>query len=146
MSEDSFPKLIKRRVSQIRLRVSTSLHDDSYFDNLFHAKSPYVESVMLKCGTFEGHDNVIKWKHFPHYWPFVQELSGQRGIPLTKASDAELLYFFYLRLNKRLSKHSWRRWFETTLRSLWRHFNAYASWYLMKYCLLLMLVMRFSNV
>ena len=30
------------------------------------------------------HDDVIKWKHFPCYWPF------ERGIPLTKASDAEL--------------------------------------------------------
>ena len=30
------------------------------------------------------HDDVIKWKHFPRYWPFV------RGIHHTKASDAEL--------------------------------------------------------
>ena len=30
------------------------------------------------------HDDVIKWKHFPHCWPFV------RGNPRTKASDAEL--------------------------------------------------------
>ena len=27
------------------------------------------------------HDDVIKWKHFPRYWPFA------RGIPLTKARD-----------------------------------------------------------
>ena len=33
------------------------------------------------------HDNVIKWKHFPRYWPFV------RGIPRIKASDAELWCF-----------------------------------------------------
>ena len=31
--------------------------------------------------------------------------------------------FFNLRLNKRLSKHSWGRWFEATSRSLWRHCN-----------------------
>ena len=26
------------------------------------------------CSTFfrENHDNVIKWKHFPRYWPFVR--------------------------------------------------------------------------
>ena len=29
-------------------------------------------------------DDVIKWKHFPLYWPFVGEF------PLTKANDAEL--------------------------------------------------------
>ena len=31
--------------------------------------------------------------------------------------------FFDLRLNKRLSKQSTRRWFETPWRSLWRHCN-----------------------
>ena len=32
------------------------------------------------------HDDVIKWKRFPRYWPFV-------WIPLTKANDAELWCF-----------------------------------------------------
>ena len=36
--------------------------------------------------------------------------------PLTKASDAEIV-FFDLRLNKRLSKQSRERWFETPSRS-----------------------------
>ena len=31
--------------------------------------------------------------------------------------------FFDLRQNKRLSKQSWGGWFETSLRSLWRHCN-----------------------
>ena len=31
--------------------------------------------------------------------------------------------FFDLHLNKRLSKQLRRRWFETSLRSLWRHCN-----------------------
>ena len=46
--------------------------------------------------------------------------------PVTKASDAKLWYdvFFHLRLNKRLSKQSRRRWFEAPSRSLWRHYNA----------------------
>ena len=41
------------------------------------------------------HDDVIKWKHFPRYWPFV------RGIHLSpvnsphKASDAELWCFLW---------------------------------------------------
>ena len=39
-----------------------------------------------------------------------------------KASDAEL-WFFSLRLNKRLSKISWGSWFETLSRLLWRHCN-----------------------
>ena len=35
------------------------------------------------------HDDVIKWKHFPRYWPFV------RRIPITKDSDAELWCFHW---------------------------------------------------
>ena len=34
-------------------------------------------------GKVTGHDDVIKWKHFPRYWPIVNS-------PHTKASDAEL--------------------------------------------------------
>ena len=64
-----------------------------------------------------------KWKHFPRYWLFVKGIPGHRWIPLTKASDAELWFFFYLRLNKRFSKQSRRRRFETPSRSFWRHCN-----------------------
>ena len=44
------------------------------------------------------------------------EFTGHRWIPRTKASDAELC-FFYLRLNKWLSKQSWGWWLETPSRS-----------------------------
>ena len=46
-------------------------------------------SASLHC----RHDDVIKWKHFPRYWSFVQ--GSHRWIPLTKASDAELWYFLW---------------------------------------------------
>ena len=69
------------------------------------------------------HDDVTKWKNFPHYWPFVWGIHRSRWIPRTKASDAELWCFFDLRLNKRLSKQSRGWWFETLSRSLWRHCN-----------------------
>ena len=26
----------------------------------------------MKCNRYEYHDDVIKWKHFPRYWPFVR--------------------------------------------------------------------------
>ena len=41
------------------------------------------------------HDDVIKWKHFPRYCPFVRESTGDRWIPLTKARDAELWWFLW---------------------------------------------------
>ena len=49
--------------------------------------------------------------------PVTGEFPSQR--PVTRSFDI----FFYLRLNKRLSKQSWRRWFETPSRLLWRHCN-----------------------
>ena len=41
------------------------------------------------------HDDVIKWKHFPRYWPFVRGIHRSRWIPHTKASDAELWCFLW---------------------------------------------------
>ena len=42
-----------------------------------------------------AHDDVIKWKHFPRYWPFVWEFTDHRLIPPTKASDAEPWCFLW---------------------------------------------------
>ena len=41
------------------------------------------------------HDDVIEWKHFPRYWPFVRGIHRSRLIPRTKASDAELWCFLW---------------------------------------------------
>ena len=39
----------------------------------FHTLSCHgVDGVWVGCGCGQGHDNVIKWKHFPCYWPFVR--------------------------------------------------------------------------
>ena len=70
----------------------------------------YLEKIIIQ------QNGVIKWKHFPRCWTFVQWI--HRWIPFTKASYAELWCFFDLRLNKRLSKQSWGWWFETPSRRL----------------------------
>ena len=49
--------------------------------------------------------------------PVPGEFPTQR--PVTRSFDV----YFDLRLNKRLSKHSWGWWFETLSCSLWRHRN-----------------------
>ena len=79
-------------------------------------------------------DDVIKWKHFPRYWPVVRgnspPPSSQRVV--TRSFDV----FFDLCLNKRLSKLSRRRWFETPWRSLWRHCNAKSWRCCIQYCVI----------
>ena len=69
------------------------------------------------------HDDVMKWKHFPRYWPFVRRIHRSPVNSPHKGQWRGALMFFYLRLNKRLSKQSWGWWFETPSRPLWRHRN-----------------------
>ena len=77
-----------------------------------------VVLCMHSCGKVSAgftptfHDDVMKWKYFPRYWPFVRGIHRSTGgfpsqRPVTRSFDA----FFYLRLTKRFSKHSGRRWF-----------------------------------
>ena len=108
--------------------VNTGSGDD------LQASSHYPNQFWPRCLMTWGptglhwintHDDVIEWNHFPRYWPFVRgrEFTGPRWIPHTKASDAELWWFLWSRLNKRLSKQSWGWWFETPSSPLWRHCN-----------------------
>ena len=53
--------------------------------------------------------------------PVPGEFSAQR--PVTRSFDV----LFDLRLNQRLSKHSWGWWFETLSRPLWRHCNGMSA-------------------
>ena len=95
------------------------------------------------CGRLPRgiHDDVIKWKHFPRYWPFVRGIHRSpvnsphkaqwRGAlmlslicaRIKKPVTGSFNIFIDLRLNKRLSKHWWGWWCETPLRPLWRHCN-----------------------
>ena len=84
----------------------------------FNASWDYRLFSPCSMSKIMNHDDVIKWKHFPRYWPFVQGIHrGQR--PVARSFDV----FLDLRLNKRLSKQSWGWWFETPSCLLWRHCN-----------------------
>ena len=74
--------------------------------------------------TWHFHDDVIKWKHFPRYWPFVR---GTGQFPTQRPVTWSFDVFFDLRLNKPLSKQSWGWWLETLSCTLWRHRNVYSS-------------------
>ena len=71
------------------------------------------------------HHDVIKWRHFPRYWPFERRIHRS---PVNSQHKVQwrgaLMFFFYLNPNKRLSKQSRGWWFETPSRPLWRHRNA----------------------
>ena len=78
-------------------------------------------NIDQDSGVIWLHVDVITWKHFPRYWPFMREFTGHRWIPAQRPVTRGFDVFFDLRLNKRLNKQSWDWWFETQLRPLWRH-------------------------
>ena len=65
-------------------------------------------------------DDVIKWKHFPRYWPFVRGIHRSQWFPAQTLVTQNFDVFFDLRLNKRSSKQSWGWWFETQSHPLCR--------------------------
>ena len=68
------------RISQYLNPNSRRAIHHSFIDSNFS----YCPLVWHFSGeTNNAHDDVIKWKHFPRYWPFVA----------TKTSDAELWCF-----------------------------------------------------
>ena len=76
------------------------------------------------CHKTVGSDDVIKWKHFPRYWPFVQGIIPVTGeFPSQGPVTRRFNVFLDLRLKKRLSKPSRCWWFKTPSRSILRHCN-----------------------
>ena len=57
------------------------------------------------------HDDVIKWKHFPRYWPFLRGIHRSPVNSTHKGQWRRAFLFFYLRLSRRLSKQSRHWWF-----------------------------------
>ena len=54
-----------------------------------------ILQTMTKRIKLRVHDDVIKWKHFPRYWPFVREIHRDGWIPRKKASNAKLWCFLW---------------------------------------------------
>ena len=75
----------------------------------------------------DNHDDVIKWKHFPRYWPFVWGINRSPVKSPHKGQSRGALMFSLIRMIKRLSKQSWGWWFETASCSLWRHCNEFVD-------------------
>ena len=50
----------------------------------------FISAELLLHHNRICHDDVIKWKHFPRYWPFVRGINWSPVNSRTKASEAEL--------------------------------------------------------
>ena len=93
-----------------------------------------------RYGVSNSHDDVIKWKHLPHYWPFVRGIhrlpvnsphkDQWRGALICARTSSWCL--LWSALNKQLDKQSTRRCFETPPRSLCRYYNDNSAHKLLK--------------
>ena len=73
-----------------------------------------------------NHDDVIKWKHFPRYWPFVW---GIRRSPVNSPHKGQwrgalMFSLIWAWINGWINNGCW---FETPSRPLWRHCTNCAS-------------------
>ena len=75
-------------------------------------KYPNVQSNMMTSSN----KNIFRVT-----CPLWRESTGDRWIPLAKASDAGLWCFLWSAPEQTIDQQSRRRWFETPSRSLWRH-------------------------
>ena len=119
----------------ISLHIIKSLNT-SYYQNIYDHKNAYIAELFLCIKVlFLFLFGIIVYKHYCHHanwfsFYVVHMMTSSNGNifratgHLYKGQWLGALIFFDLHLNKRLIKQSWGWWFETTSRSLWRHYNA----------------------
>ena len=84
----------------VRHRYAWTDTDPWLFDKkLYKCYQPRSDQGLVGVDYIITHDDVIKWKHFPRYWPFVRRNSPATGEfpaqrPVTRSFDV----FFDLRL------------------------------------------------
>ena len=79
---------------------------------------PWNVQFMVKKRL--SNDDVIKWKHFPRYWPFVRRIHRSQVNSPHKGQWRGALMFS---LRCALSKQWWCWWFDTQFGPLWRYSN-----------------------
>ena len=127
------PMTKKTLLSSILVNVMT---DQSICSDLIlcrrHVHRKFYQIQFFTQNIYKVHDDVIKWKHFPRYWPFVRGIHRSPVNSPHKGQWRGALMFFYLHLNKRLRKQSWGWWFETLSRPLWRHCKVWRNYHCAK--------------
>ena len=99
----------------------------NYPENVWNEFANLLDSnheVMVS--KYKNHDDVIKWKHFPRYWPFVR---GIHRSPVNSPNKGQwrgaLIFTLISALNKRLNNQSWGWWFETPSHT---HYDVIVMW------------------
>ena len=117
--------LVPTQVSnQTTILVPSQVSTHSYSSS--ETKCLYFDINVLPCPRRNPPFSwLAAWWHFPRYESFVRGIHRSPVNSLHKGQwrGALMFLFYYLHLNKRLSKQSRHRWFETLLHSLGHHCN-----------------------
>ena len=74
--------------------IKSGIHSYHYF---FHINKKLTVLINLLVAitlvSLKYHGEVIKWKHFPRFWPFVQGINQSPVISPNKGGDLELWCF-----------------------------------------------------
>ena len=86
---------------------------------LFH------DSETSQVVEIRRHDDVIKWKHFPRYWPFARGIHRSLVNSSYKGQWRGALMFslIWVWMNSCVNRQPWGWWFETPSHPFWRHSN-----------------------
>ena len=98
--------------------TNSNKKESSSVIHLIQHVSYFCDINLLQCYA------VTTESFFPtSWWRHQMETFSPVNSPQQRPVTRSFNVFFDLRLNKRLSKHSWSWWFETLSRSLWCHHN-----------------------
>ena len=92
-----------------------------------NCRNVYIYIYIISPQWSNTHDDVIKWKHFPRYWPSVRGIHRSPVNSPHKGQWRRALMFSLICawINRWLSKQSRGWWLETPSRPLWRNCNAF---------------------
>ena len=119
---------IHHRKNMMQIALVPNKQLSYYLNQWTHGQSIDAYICFTSLSVFHGNDDIIKWKHFPRYWPFVRGIHQSPVNSPHKGQWRRALTFSYLHPNKRLSKQWWGWWFETPSCPLWRHRNGCNAW------------------
>ena len=88
-------KLTLIQIKACRLKSAKPLSEPIIGIQIFSFRKMRLKMSSAKWRPFCLSLNVIKWKQFLRYWPFVRGIHRSRWIPHTKARDAELWCFLW---------------------------------------------------
>ena len=111
-------------LDQIMASLSSSNGTTDLVSKITSPRRSWDQLLLTITAGMSKHDDVIKWKTFPRYWPFMR---GIHRSPVNSPHKGQwrgpLMFSLIIDLNKRLGKQSWGWWFETPSSLLWRHCN-----------------------